>query len=211
MTTFARALRSPVLGLVAAAAVLGGFSAGSALSSARMKGPTAVGIVDLERLLPTLNEINDVNKANESRAASMQKDVNALKSSFDNIMKELETISKTDTQARLEKFIQAQEAKAAFESKFKIAQTKLSIERGQFLRPFYKKIQDACAKLAADQQLDLIILDDRRKEIPDDESLTDGQVTQIIKDKHVLYAGKAVDITDNLTTQMNNEYAAGKR
>lgn len=211
MTTFARALRSPVLGLVAVAAVLGGVSAGSAFSSARMKGPTAVGIVDLERLLPTLNEINDVNKANESRAASMQKDVNALKNSFDNIMKELEAISKTDTQARLEKFIQAQEAKAAFESKFKIAQTKLSIERGQFLRPFYKKIQDACAKLAADQQLDLIILDDRRKEIPDDESLTDGQVTQIIKDKHVLYAGKAVDITDNLTTQMNNEYAAGKR
>ena len=207
----ARALRLPAVAVIAASLAFGAFTAGNAVSSARMKGPSAVGIVDLERLFTMLKEIDDVNKANEAKVVPLKKEIDGLKASYDSLGKELEAINATDGHAKLEKYIQAQEAKTILDTKVKMTQTRLAIERGQFLRPMYKKIQDACAKLAADQQLDLILLDDRAKAIPDDPSLSDTQVIQVIKDKLILFAGKSVDITDSLKDMLNNEYQAGKR
>ena len=60
---------------------------------------------------------------------------------------------------------------------------------------------------------DLVLVDDSAGELginPQSQLNRETQITQQMVSRRVLYAGDAVDITDQLITRMNNAYQSGR-
>ena len=65
----------------------------------------------------------------------------------------------------------------------------------------------AVAALAKKDGFDLILLDDRSINVPDDASY--AEVNNTILNKRVLFASDTIDLTQRLITMMNNDFSAG--
>ncbi len=171
--------------------------------------PTAIGVVDLERLIGALNEVADQNTENGKRAKVLQGQIDDLKKQAEGAKAEMDAAAKNDPK-RLEKRFIFEELSLRLEAAGKGLSTVMSIEKGEYGRQLYGRILAASEALAKSQGLDLVLLDDRSLTIPVGQDLTEGQVNQIIQSKRVLFAGNSVDVTTQLVTLMNNQFGASK-
>ncbi|MEK6701862.1 MAG: OmpH family outer membrane protein [Planctomycetota bacterium] len=172
--------------------------------------PTAIGIVDLERLIGGLNEVTDQNKENGNRAKVLQGQIDELKKKADAAQAELDVAAKNDPK-RLEKRFAVEELMLRLEAARKGFSAVMSIEKGTYAQQLYGRILAAVDALAKTQGLDLILLDDRSLTFPPDaQDLPEQTVNNIIQSKRVLFASASVDVTSQLVTLMNNQHAAAK-
>lgn len=171
--------------------------------------PTAIGIVDLERLIGGLNEVADQNTENGKRAKVLQAQIDDLKKKADAAQAELDVAAKNDPK-RLEKRFAVEELMLRLEAARKGFSAVMSIEKGIYGQQLYGRILAGTDALAKSQGLDLILLDDRTLTFPVDQDLPEQSVNQIIQSKRVLFAGPSVDVTSQLVTLMNNQYGAAK-
>ncbi|MBM4109635.1 MAG: OmpH family outer membrane protein [Phycisphaerae bacterium] len=203
-------------GLVAAALLLGVGLAGVATRSASADASrgvvqgTKIGMVDLEKLINGLKETETRNKELEDRAGSWQKELTDLVNRLKDVENQLNTVlPKGDSPERRAKTRELFELRSQAETRRNFFQQLIEVERGEIIRSMYDKMQSAVTAVAQAGAYDMIVLDDRKIEIP---SLTKlDQVNAIIQNKKVIYANPAVDLTEQLITRMNNDFAAGRR
>jgi Skp family chaperone for outer membrane proteins len=103
------------------------------------------------------------------------------------------------------------QAKLELEMAQKMAQIKLERRRKAGFIQIYSEIEEAVAAVAQQQQIDLVITDNRR-DIPttDLNNLTYNAVTQFYSERSVLFATKTVDITDLVLARLAQMNAAQK-
>jgi Skp family chaperone for outer membrane proteins len=204
-------LRRPRLAL-ASALVVTAFAAWQA-ARAGWTGPSvapappAVAIVSLERLSDLLNERKDRDAAHAARVESYQKQldqaVNDMKIAEDDL-KQLKKGDPTLNAKRL-RFVEAEAvAKARMAGLNRIR----DIDRGDILSEIYGKVVAAAQQIAEREGYDLVMLDDRSIQPPDDSS--PQAVLGAITARRVLYASSRLDITELVAAKMNNDYAANK-
>jgi|GEM_PF-4902124 len=198
---------SSVLVMAAAAVALSGYSVVRARPVVVQAAPTAVGIVDLERLIGSLAEVKSQQANMDKRGEELQVQVNEIKKAFETAKSEFDVAAANDPK-KLEKRFRAEELAVRFESHKQGLTKVMAVERGQYIRSLYARITDAVEKLAKQQGLQLVTLDDRSFKVPGEAGLTDTQLNQVIQNKKVLFAENSVDLTDQLAQLMNNEFSA---
>ncbi|QOI99944.1 MAG: OmpH family outer membrane protein [Phycisphaeraceae bacterium] len=210
--SFAKVVRSPWMGVAGLCVGLIGVAMALAGNGAleRRTAPTSVGVVDLQRLIAGLKQVEDTNADVKRIAETYQARVNDLRTQIEKGEAEIRAMAENDPK-RIERRLAVEEMKLLMEARFKGSQAIINLELGKHLRPLYTKVLESCGRLAQQQGLDLVLVDDRSLTIPDVENITDAQVKSIIENKQVLFASSTVDVTDALITFMNNEWQSGAR
>ena len=115
-------------------------------------------------------------------------------------------IPKDDKAKRIERLAQRVELEATYEARGKAYQRMIDLDHGDILNDLYPKAVAAVQAYAAKEGYDVVLLDDRPMQLPDSGSVK--EYNEVIQKKRVLFAKDGTDITDQLITVMNNEYAA---
>lgn len=169
--------------------------------------PTAVHYIDLGRLLDGLDERTDLEKdlqtRIEDRRGQLTEISDKLQKARDNI-----TIEKRGTETYREKVRELLELEAQAKVRQEALQTIISVEKGTLLVDLFQKISKSAEDLAKREGYDSILIDDSDGEFPPQPS--EQQALNLILNRRVLYADARIDVTDNLRTQMNNAYRAGR-
>lgn len=196
------------LALVAAGVVGGVAWHSSANNMTQMApAPAVVGLVNLENLSKVLKEMEDRNSVLNSRNNPRVEELKALDTQLTQSKKELNDLPQTASRdKRMELVLKITELEAMFDTKKRSYQQVAGIESGSVLRDVYLKILAACEKYGDQNGYDLILLDDRGAQLPENRSADD--YSRVITSTKMLYGKKALDITDALATLMNNEYTA---
>lgn len=207
---FARFAPSVLTAALIALGVVGGLAwTSSANNTVQMApAPAVVGVINLEKLSGILNEMKDRNSILNSKNTPRVDELKSLDAQLSAAKKELADLPETASRdKRLELSLKVIELEAAFDTKKRAYQQVAGIESGAVLRDVYLKILAACEKYGEQNGYDVILLDDRGAQLPENRSADD--YSRVITSTKVLYAKKGLDITDALATLMNNEYAAG--
>jgi Skp family chaperone for outer membrane proteins len=191
------------------AVLLAGYSAVKATPRTEIPAaPTAVGVVDLERLIGQLAEVQAQNEGLKKRATELQGQIEEIKKSRDAAKAEFDLAAANDPK-KLEKRFRVEALSLQLEAHMKGLGTVLGVEKGRYVRQLYGRISTAAQGLAAQAGFDLILLDDRSLALPESENLTDSQLNQVIQNKNVIFAADSIDLTNQLAQQMNNQFNAG--
>lgn len=170
--------------------------------------PTAVGLVNLERLTQNLDELKDRNKKLEVLRQPYAKQIEDMETQIKALTAELkDTIPANDRMLRLDKEANLAELKRIHEVRVQAFKQRLEMQFGEAIRQIYAKVSAAIKEFAEREGYDLVLLDDREILIPENAQI--NQVNQILVEKRVLYAKGEMDITDRLITLMNSQWAAG--
>ena len=183
-------------------------------SASRMLGvrPTAVAVVDLRVLIDGLNRRSDAMMRLERMKSGMEAERDRRITALEELQGQLNDIPEADTKARRAKEDQITLEQLNNRVWLQLSADKLDIEKKLSLQDLYRAIKQAIAALAAADGWDIVLLDDSGVELginPQSQATREAQITQQMISLKVLYAGDAVDITDQLITRMNNAYQSG--
>ena len=205
MPTRIRHAHAAVLAVALAAVGLASWRAGAS-SSAIAAAPTAVGVVNVEKILNGLDELTQKNAELKSRVEERQKDLDDLVKQMDNLKAKLDEIPREQEDQRRTVRAQLYELQAVAASRKDVYQSLINIEKGEILKPLYDKLALAVGEVADKEGYDVVLFDDRGMQVPDD---VDRVVNAAIQGKKVLYASTQIDLSDQVITLMNNKFKTG--
>lgn len=185
-----------------------GWPAGASATARLAPEPARIATVNLEKLVGQLDEVKERDSSVKARGQQRQEELDKLRSDLKSIETEINTIAK-DSPERREKIAKGLELKQVVDTKFRVYQQLINIEKGEILADVYRKIVEASGRLAEREGYDLVVMDDRVIQIPD--AASDGDVNGAIQAKRVLWARPSLDVTDRLVTMMNNERNAPRK
>jgi Skp family chaperone for outer membrane proteins len=195
-------MKQPVLMWISVAVVA---LASLALAPSARAAGGKVGSIDLNKILDQLDEKLFRERQLEGFLKGLEDNVNdkakALKqgrTELDILVKGSPSyISKREEVLRMTAQVQAeaQAAKVLAEEKKKSLQVDL-----------YEKISDATREFAKKNGYDLIVVDDSKEKIPEDASPQQAQAAMV--NKRVMFAAADIDVSDQIASQMNNEFKA---
>lgn len=201
-----------IAAVAAGLALLGGgivtsLAGASARASSAAPAPSVVGLLDLARLMNSLQELKDRNDITMVKGKGMKEKLEELTNQLKAIDAELkDVIPKDDKSKRIEKAAQKYELEVTLEARVKAYQRLLDLDHGDILRDLYPKVTQAIKDFAQKNSLDMVLLDDRAIQMPESGAVKD--YNEVIQRKRVLFAKDGLDVTDQLVTMMNNEYTA---
>lgn len=197
---------SPVRVLtVACLAVIGVTSLATALAMRLPKTPTTVAVVDLEVVYDKL----DQHKASEGMlnamvdqlAAEIQKREQELKM----IQLELQTSFTPQSQGYIQAQANAEAAIGRLRAYQDFAKVKTERESERLLKGTYDEVKAACAAIAKENGIQLVLLDDATPVF----AATDPRpMMQQISARRSLFVDPSLDITTLVVERMNHDFAA---
>lgn len=203
-----RPRRTLSLALAALLGVAGvSYLASHAAARAALMAPPAapvIAVVDLEGVLSGLKEREDKEKAYKAQGEELQTKLKGLKEQLEG---EAQTIDNMPAGPAKETAIKAfgeKRLRAEFERQF--SQKILNELQAEMIRSLYLKISAACAEAAKRNGYHLVMASDQRIGVPQGDIDT---VTRAIALKRMLHVDQGLDITEEIKTLMNNQYAAG--
>lgn len=175
--------------------------------------PTAVAVVNLPKVLQSLDERTVRQDAMTKATESRQKQLDELTKRIEALTLELDpkeggTI-KPGTSEYRDKLIQLRELQVTLDARFKLLEQVLSFERGTIMRELYVKIDGAVKRIADRDGYDVVLLDDTDFKLPNEASQDD--MNRAILARSVLYRHNSIDITEQVVQLLNNEFKAGSR
>jgi len=198
-----------VLGVafIAAAAFQVGARAGTA---AAPPAPVSMAMVDIPKLFNNLQENADRNDLVIVKGKGYENELKGLAAQITQKDNELKTvIPPSDKRRILKANAEIYELETTIEARKKIYQRTLDLDKGEISNEVYPKVTDAIKRFAAREGFDLILFDDRSTPLPEIGTFRDYN-EQIVR-KRILFAKDGLDVTEQILTMMNNEYAAVKK
>jgi Skp family chaperone for outer membrane proteins len=196
-----------LLAATTALAVAGWFSVAQATNARGVvASPSSVAVVKLVELLEGLDERTAMEADLDKIIAERQTQIDELNTQLETLQSDLE-ILRPGTAAYQDKARQLLEIRSLRETRFKVLQEIIAIEKGRMLREIYANVTDSVAEIAQRQGYDVVLVDDAEGDIP--EGATERQVLGLISARRVLFAGTTLDITSQVRTYMNNAFQAG--
>ena len=199
------------LGVVAALAVaVVGFS-GTIVGSATGQPaggharPSAVAVVSISKVLENLDERTDKEGELSKMGRERESAVMALSDKAKVAMADLDVLPKgtADWKAKREEALRLE---ATFRLEKQIAELTLGEQQKAMQLALFNKIVAAVKAYAEREGFDLVVTNDSNATIPDD--LPDQQFMAAVTGRRIVYASEEIDITDEVTLAMNNEYKA---
>ena len=210
-TPFRRGLLTTAL-LVAALALMGAYRSAAGQVSANPKPATRVAIVNLAKVMDGLTEAKDAETRLKGMVADSKKRLDEINDRMKKIDADLELMKdKKDSKEYRTLAYERLELSANGEARQKVLQQLIDEEEGTTVRLMYIKMTEAVNKFAAQDGWDLVLRDDRDivppEKTPQGRPLTGREVRGLIDQRSVIAASDRVDITTQIVTMMNNEFA----
>ncbi len=193
------------LGIALVAAIAATLGAGVAAS--RQAAPSAVAVVDIDRLSTDLEEFKIPREQFIAKQNAWTEELKGLQARLASLDEELDLIPEGSTDARINKIIQRTTVESEIKTKGQLFQQASDLEQAKLFKRMYDKIADGAARIAQRDGIDLVLVDDRIFAIP---ATNRAVQSAMLESKKVLYASEPVDLTDELLTMLNNEFSAGK-
>jgi len=199
-------------GLIVSSLILAAGLMGLSRGKAPPPPPTSVAVVDLAKLTNSLDEAKILKERLKQQADDYQKKLQEVKDNREKAVKDLEQFppEKKGTPEFLKKLAEKYELDATLEARGKGLQQLIDIAEGENMKIMFTNISEAVGRIGKERGYDLVLWDDRAIVAPAVVA-TGAQVWGVIRDRRILFAAERVDITNDVMTQMNNEYKVGKK
>lgn len=169
--------------------------------------PVSVAVVDFQKLINGLKELEDRNKELDVIFAQYNANIDELTQRAKALEAELkDNVPKENRKLRAAKNAELIEVQTQLEARRRVSLSLVDLQKADVIRELYAKASKNVAEFAQQQGYDLILLDDRSITISETGSM--NALMQQILAKRVLHASSTIDLTDRMITQMNNDYAA---
>jgi Skp family chaperone for outer membrane proteins len=179
------------------------FRAGAnAMQSAK---PASVGVINIEKVINSLEELNAQQTKVDSLVATRRKVVDDMSAQSKKLEDEVKLLPEGSAQ-RLAKFRELQELTFKLRVETEVALGMIDAEKGGIYADLFRKIADASKRFAERNGYDMILSSDAIAETP--RQGTEQQIKAFIVSRRVIFASEGIDVTDQLITMMNNEYKA---
>lgn len=178
-----------------------------ALSDPPPSGPEVIAIANIEKIKESIHEYQDIVSQLRTEGEALKNTANDKATNI-NAMKQALSYLKSDSPQYADESDKLQ--KAAIEYDVWVKETQLSLDRKQktMMKSLFLEIQDAIAQVAQKDGINLV-LSDVRPPIPDNlDSVTADQLFSIISQTSVLYSDQSRDISGEVTTLLDKNYAA---
>lgn len=196
-------MRSKMTIALTAAALLVGVLAVAKGASTMMAKPTAVGVVNIADVFDALTEKQAIDAQLKSQVAEITAQQAAKKKQIEDLEFDLNAL-KVGTSNYNKKQEELQQATIDMQVWARFVQAKAAREGGIQLERIYNKMTDAIARVAQDNGYDLVLY--REPDLSQQHWDSPQQLSQLLELRKVLYAGKQIDLTNQVIQRMNNEY-----
>ena len=196
--------------LIASICLIGALAAGLDQPS-KAPAPAAVAVVDLAKLSKNLDEAKNLSEALARQRDEAQKKIEEIKTELTNVNKDLDGLKeKKGTPEYFRLLAKKFELEATLKARGEGLQQLIDIAEGDNMKIMFTRVVEAVTRIGKERGYDFILWDDRAI-VPPTNPATGAQVWNIIRDRRILFASERVDITEQVLTQMNNEYKAAKK
>ena len=185
----------------AAGVVLAGMVTLHGQSAAGPKAPV-VAVVDIQKVLNSLAEKNAVEADITRRGEQIQKETQDRAKEVRDLEADLAILA-PDADAYKQTDEKRQQKTIELEVWQRIKLQELEREKAIQMEHLYRKAANAIERLAKRSRYDLVFYKDETESL---RAKTQQQVATIIQMRKVLYAAPELDITDQLTQMLNNEF-----
>lgn len=167
--------------------------------------PSSIATVDLERLFSGLNERAEADTALQSMAVQLEAEGLAKRDAIESLNDTLD-LYPVGSQKYDETMERLQLGVLDYEAFTEFGRRKLDVEKALSLKRIYLSIKECSQKMAESQGYDVVFVDDS---IADLVGGTEAEIMRNISARRMLYTSDAIDVTDELTTLMNQAFLNG--
>jgi Skp family chaperone for outer membrane proteins len=167
--------------------------------------PTAVAMVNVEKVFDRLDESADWQIQIRQLASSVQEEGRARAADVERMRKELEPMAEGPDRQRLLDELALKQLR--LEEWGRLKQLEIDRERSLMWQKMYRAVREEAAKVAESEGYQLVLVDDSGIEIRTSREVNaplEIQAQQQIASLRVLYAASAIDITEKVVVRINN-------
>ena len=203
--------RVPVAALVRVWAILPiacMFLLAPSFARADASAPQKVAIANTARIFNDMQETKDLKDKLEARRQEVSNEENDRRTKIKAMQDNLHELKPDNPQYKKAQQ-DLDQAMADFDSWGKVVRLQAERDQKQTMVMLFNKIQAAVTQIAKEDQIDIVIAD-QGPDIGDTEDLTFDQLRALINQKDVLYTSKRADISDEVLTLLDAQYAKDK-
>ncbi len=195
---------------VLCALVASGFAFKAGANNAEMRAaPTSVAIVDLVRLFQSLDEMRERNDEVGREAQRLREDLETRQRQIQSRMEDLESMNLSGPE-RDDRILDLRMREGELGAREQGYTALIERMEMRIILDMYPKVQATIREISGEQGYDLVLLDDRSRQVPPIGRGAQAISDTLLKEKRILYANDAIDITQAVATRMNNNFAAGR-
>ena len=185
-------------------ATIGFIGLAGANANYRLAGrPTATGVIDVQMVFDSLKEKMQIEADLKSRLEQLNAEEQEQKKDLQELKSDLDILA-PDSPAFNEKQNQLEQKAIELQTWRTFQTQKLNRERGLQIERLYRKLIDAVGTVAQQNNFDLIMF----KEKPVDfRGAKPEALNTLIQVRKVLWSAPDLDLTDQVTQLMNNEFS----
>ena len=186
---------------IIAAAVLTSVMTASA-NLAMQARPTAVGVVDVMRLVEGLQEKPEIEAELKVQQERVQQEFQDMQAKLKRLEEDLGLLS-AGSDAHTAKLNEAMRLAIEADAFLKFSEKRLNREYATAFEGLYRKMVDAAGKVASENGYDLVLYKDRPVSFANADA---KQLRALFSLQKVLWSRTDMDLTDQVVLRMNNEY-----
>jgi Skp family chaperone for outer membrane proteins len=179
-----------------------------AVSRADQGPPPRVAIANTARIFSEMQETKDLKAKLEGKRKDIETEENDRRAKINGMEASLKEINADNPQFNAAQGALDKEM-ADFDSWGKLVRLQAEREQKNTMVLLFNKIQAAVGKIATQDGID-IVLADQGPDLTNTEGMTFDQLRSVINQKQVLFTSKKADISDEVLTLLDAEYAKNK-
>lgn len=202
--------RGIIFASVIGALIASGFAFKAGANNAQISAaPTSVAVVDLVRLFQSLDEMRERNEDVGREARRLREDLENRQRQIQSRMEDLESMNLSGSE-RDDRILDLRMREGELAAREQGYTALIERQEMRIILDMYPKVNETIREIAGEQGYDLVLLDDRSRQVPRIERGAQAISDTLLKEKRILYANDAIDITQAVATRMNNNHAAGR-
>jgi Skp family chaperone for outer membrane proteins len=169
--------------------------------------PTIVATVNVEQVVNDCDETVARNKANDQKYKADIDSLKQMETQLTNLATEFKNLPPENRAARRELNLKRTELEGKYKAKSDFLQSAFDEEKADVIRDVYNKALKSIEQHASQNGIALVVVDDTVLTVPNEGGM--NSVTSAVIRRRVLYSNKTqLDITKQILTRMNNDFAA---
>lgn len=170
-------------------------------------GGLKIGVVDLGKLGDALDEAKAINAQLKAKHDESQKKLDEVVDQLKAVQNDLKLETDHNGVHWRELLVKAKELEMLARARKDALEQVFDFEKGMVTADMYARIADGVNLYAVQEGFDLVLVDDHGLTPPRDQG--SAAAGQYIQSRHVMFASKRLDISDQIATFMNNRFRAG--
>jgi Skp family chaperone for outer membrane proteins len=192
--------------LFAPALVIAGLVAVAPRFAAAEDGPTKIATVNPSKVLAQMQETQEKNKAEAAERQNLETQKKQKVEEIESMTKQRDAYYKKGTSEYKKSTNEILDKTINLQAWMELNKAQLARRHKEEIMALFDKIQSTTAQIAQEKKIDLVVAD-YGIEFPDDlDSVSPEALHAMIRQKNVIYTGKGIDISAEVTARLDAQY-----